>query len=725
MRVRGPTVNVIAKNLGAMLGSQVATWGVSLAMLIAAPRVLGDEAFGQIAFVTVLVGFFELLAMFGTATYLMKSVAREPDRVGQYTANGALLGLVLGVTLAVVAVGLSVALGHDREMVLLFAIAAGSMVMNVVNSAIVAGLYGLERMGRPALWGIVRAYTGGLLCLYVMSNGGGVVAFVFVFNVVAIIPLTANYLTMRPMLKSGWTIDLGLWRRMLAGGFPFLVSSALLLTSGKIDIPILQRFAGSEAVGWYALAYQWVAMPAFFAASVAQAFFPTMSAQSASTPEDFTRTANRALRLVAFVATPAGVGVALVASSLVTMLYDAEFQPTVVLMQILAIHIPIVAIDIVLGSVLVAADRQRQWMFIGVGAAVFNPIMNLVAIPLAESLFGNAAIGAAVTTVLTEGLLLVGFLALRPAGVLDRPTTSFVLRTAVASVTMVPVVVVLGGAPVVVLIVAGATTYGLACLAFRTVSVREVRGWRERLRRRQPGRGSDRRGDMKRRTALAAHGDERARYHKDVPTLHVDHPWHRIHSRIRPGATVLDVGCGSGGLGQLLSQTAADVDGIELNEERAAEARQYLRTVVTDEGGPMADTSLRGPYDVVIFADVLEHIVEPAETLRWGASKLGPDGKILALIPNSANWKFRRKVLKGDWSYADTGYFDRDHVRFFDVATARALGAEVGLAETAIEYVPERLPKPLDKWSSGALFAAQHRPNLFAGHVLIEWQALR
>ena len=227
-------------------------------------------------------------------------------------------------------------------------------------------------------------------------------------------------------------------------------------------------------------------MPAFFAASVAQAFFPALSAQFASTPEDFTRSANRALRLVAFVATPAAVGVALVAPSVVTMVYDAEFQPSVVLMQILAIHIPIVGIDIVLGSVLVAADRQRQWVLLGVAAAVFNPIVNLAAIPLADRLFGNAAIGAAVTTVLTEALLLVGFLALRPAGVLDRPETTFILRTAVASATMVPVVLVLGGAPVFVQIVAGATTYALASLAFRTVSISEFRGWRERLRRRQP-----------------------------------------------------------------------------------------------------------------------------------------------------------------------------------------------------------------------------------------------
>jgi cyclopropane fatty-acyl-phospholipid synthase-like methyltransferase len=224
-------------------------------------------------------------------------------------------------------------------------------------------------------------------------------------------------------------------------------------------------------------------------------------------------------------------------------------------------------------------------------------------------------------------------------------------------------------------------------------------------------------------SVVAAEGEERVRYHKDVPTLEPDHPWHRIHARIAPGDTVLDVGCGSGELGQLISATAASVDGIELNEDRAAQARAHLRTVVAAPGGPEADAALPGPYDVVIFADVLEHIAEPAPTLVWAASKLAPDGKILALIPNSANWKFRRKVLQGDWSYADTGYFDRDHVRFFDVSTARALGPEAGLRETAVEYSPGELPKPLNHWTRGAAFAAERRPNLFAGHVLVEWRA--
>jgi SAM-dependent methyltransferase len=222
---------------------------------------------------------------------------------------------------------------------------------------------------------------------------------------------------------------------------------------------------------------------------------------------------------------------------------------------------------------------------------------------------------------------------------------------------------------------------------------------------------------------VAAQETERARYHKDVLTLAPDHPWHRLRALVPAGSLVLDVGCGSGDLGRFLCERAAAVDGIEPNPDRAEEARRALRTVVTGVAGPHSHVPLASNYDVIIFADVLEHIPYPSASLDWARSLLAPDGRVIALIPNSANWKFRRKMLWGDWSYADTGYFDRDHVRFYDIHTARALGEESGFDETAVEYIPGLLPKPLNRWPAAAAYATAKRPNLFAGHVLMVWQS--
>ncbi len=221
---------------------------------------------------------------------------------------------------------------------------------------------------------------------------------------------------------------------------------------------------------------------------------------------------------------------------------------------------------------------------------------------------------------------------------------------------------------------------------------------------------------------MAAQNAEEARYHKDVLALAADHPWHRLRELVPPGSAVLDIGCGSGDLGRFLADRASHVDGLEPSAERAEVARRYLRRVVNGVTGGPTDAELAPTYDVIIFADVLEHIADADAALHWARARLSPNGRIVALIPNSANWKFRRKILMGDWSYADTGYFDRDHIRFYDVRTARRLGEDTGLVETAVEFTPGELPKPFRHSLAAATRATALRPNLFAGHVLIVWQ---
>ena len=121
-------------------------------------------------------------------------------------------------------------------------------------------------------------------------------------------------------------------------------------------------------------------------------------------------------------------------------------------MQILALHIPIVGFDVILGTAAIAADRQRAWVVVSVVAAVFNPLLNLALIPITESALGNTAIGAAITTVLTEIILMVGAIVLRPKGVLDGATVRVLLRIVLASLVMVPVAFVLNSASLLVVV---------------------------------------------------------------------------------------------------------------------------------------------------------------------------------------------------------------------------------------------------------------------------------
>jgi O-antigen/teichoic acid export membrane protein len=218
-----------------------------------------------------------------------------------------------------------------------------------------------------------------------------------------------------------------------------------------------------------------VGIPVVLPAILATVILPSLSSLASVDKTKFAHIVNRAVQVVLLAAIPMAVGIALIASDIIhVMHYPAGFTHAALLIQILAIHIPIVGLDMILAIALTAADRQKAWLVVGLVAVVFNPLLNLIAIPLTTRRFADGAIGASVVTVATELVLLVGAIYLRPAGVLNRQTLSFGLRCVLAAVIMTPAVLLAAGLPMPVKILIGAATFALAAFVLRLVSPRQA-----------------------------------------------------------------------------------------------------------------------------------------------------------------------------------------------------------------------------------------------------------
>jgi 2-polyprenyl-3-methyl-5-hydroxy-6-metoxy-1,4-benzoquinol methylase len=71
-------------------------------------------------------------------------------------------------------------------------------------------------------------------------------------------------------------------------------------------------------------------------------------------------------------------------------------------------------------------------------------------------------------------------------------------------------------------------------------------------------------------------------------------------------------------------------------------------------------------FDIIIFADVLEHLVDPWATLQKCIKWLKPGGTCIISIPNFQYWRIGLRVsLRGDFSYENHGILDKTHLRFF------------------------------------------------------------
>ena len=200
-----------------------------------------------------------------------------------------------------------------------------------------------------------------------------------------------------------------------------------------------------------------------------------------------------------------------------------------------------------------------------------------------------------------------------------------------------------------------------------------------------------------------------------------------LHTLMPSGVRVLDVGCGTGSVTLIANRMKNnDVLGIEPDEQRAARSRSRgIETVCGELDDAFA--ARHGLFDVVVFADVLEHLPSPAEVLTRAIGILKPGGLVLISVPNVAHWSVRLKLLRGCFDYTEDGILDATHLRWFTAKTIRSLCTDVGLEirsmrQTAgtelAEYwhmpwraVPGRLRRRLIQRLTGLfplLFGCQH-----------------
>jgi 2-polyprenyl-3-methyl-5-hydroxy-6-metoxy-1,4-benzoquinol methylase len=147
------------------------------------------------------------------------------------------------------------------------------------------------------------------------------------------------------------------------------------------------------------------------------------------------------------------------------------------------------------------------------------------------------------------------------------------------------------------------------------------------------------------------------------------------------GCNVLDIGVADGSVARALVARGCTVWGVEIDADAAAEAKGVCEQVVVGDVESLdldaAFDSRR--FDVVLLLDVLEHLVDPAATLRRAAATLKPGGHVIVSLPNVTHAAVRLDLLRGSFTYTDAGLLDRTHLRFFDAAGVGQLFADAEL----------------------------------------------
>lgn len=156
--------------------------------------------------------------------------------------------------------------------------------------------------------------------------------------------------------------------------------------------------------------------------------------------------------------------------------------------------------------------------------------------------------------------------------------------------------------------------------------------------------------------------------------------------------SILDVGCAFGDcLVEAKKMGWSKAHGVEVSAFARSQARKKNLKVYK---GPLRKAKLQGTYDVIIYQDVIEHIIDPVEELRNAKKYLKKNGILLLITPDIGG--FWAKIMRSLWYHYKPG----EHVTYFNKQSMRKALKIAGFKNIeiittyhilSIEYVFNRL----------------------------------
>ena len=168
-----------------------------------------------------------------------------------------------------------------------------------------------------------------------------------------------------------------------------------------------------------------------------------------------------------------------------------------------------------------------------------------------------------------------------------------------------------------------------------------------------------------------------------------------ILSKIERGSVVLEFGCANGRMSRYLQEVLeCRVFGVEIDALAAEASRPFMERMVVEDITKLGWLEAFGDvrFDAIVFADVLEHLVNPMMILSRAKELLKEDGSIYVSVPNVTHNCVVMELFDEQFTYRNAGLLDSTHLRFFSYNSFRELAQKSGLHvvfEDGISVVPE------------------------------------
>lgn len=388
----------VGGNALSILTSDVMNRATSFVLYLLVARHLGVHEFGQLALAFTAFYAFQVFAVAGLKTLIIREVAKDQARLWQYFINGstAIVFSSLGSLAVLFAFVQAMDYPADtRRIILLLSLGLLPYAFSAICEAI---FQACERMRYIACVNVpVNAVK--VACAFLVLDGryglDGIVA-IILFSLLAIAGIEAVIL-LRRFPRRPASFDPRFSLSLIRAGGTFLAIEGLVALESSVGIILLSKLGSEAQVGLFSAAMQLMVPLSLVYQSLAQSIFPVMCRKAAPGFQSLRQIAESAMEVLLVLALPAVAGIFFLGDWLLSLIYRGPaFVQAFPALRIVVWILILQVFTSVLGQVLMASHRENVTLRIVAIALVMNLVLGW---PLISQL---GFIGAAIASLLTK-----------------------------------------------------------------------------------------------------------------------------------------------------------------------------------------------------------------------------------------------------------------------------------------------------------------------------------
>ncbi len=363
------------KSLGWSFGARIFRQGVSFVITVILARLLTPDDFGLVGMVTVFTGFATIFGELGLSAALIQ----KQDIDDNHYSSAFWLNIASGILLTLILIGLSPFIAKFYNKPQLQPIIAVLSLNYIISSlSIVQGAIYKKEMNFKilSLSESISVVVSGVVGISLALRGYGVWSLVFQMTTFTFVN------TIFLWFFSSWKPKFVFSLEAIKDIFNFSANvtgfNIVNYFARNMDYLLIGKFLGSEALGFYTLAYKLMMYPLQnITRVISSIMFPAFS----SIQNDLKKVRNvylKMIKAISLITFPMMFGLFAVAPEFINIVYGPKWEPVVLLIRILCVCGMVQSITSPVGNIILSQGKSGLYLKLGIlGSIIVVPAVVL------------------------------------------------------------------------------------------------------------------------------------------------------------------------------------------------------------------------------------------------------------------------------------------------------------------------------------------------------------